>query len=91
MIWVGEGNHGVSAWRHHIGNVDPDDLDSHYSIDCIFLNPTRIVGILLDAMHSVNIYNIGIVLSFCIFIFKVHIKHFDLLIALGFNFIFVFV
>ena len=88
---MGEGNRGDSAWRHHIGNVDPNDLDSHYSVDCIFLNPTGVVDILLDAMHRVNIYHIGIVLSFCIFIFKVHITHFNLLIALGFNFIFVFV
>lgn len=39
-----------------IDNLQSDELKWHYFIDCIFFNPTRYVGIFLDAMHVINKY-----------------------------------
>jgi hypothetical protein len=46
----------VTAWRRHIDKVHGEDKEWHYSVDCIVLEPTGSVALLLNAMHDVNMY-----------------------------------
>ena len=54
MLYVWEGNHRVTAWLRHIERHHSDEEHWHYSVDCIFLDPKGLVGVLLDAMNDVN-------------------------------------
>jgi hypothetical protein len=56
MFFVWEGNHRVTAWRRHIDKVHGKDKGWHYSVDCIVLESTGSVALLLNAMHDVNMY-----------------------------------
>lgn len=56
MFFVWEGNHRVTAWRRHIDRLHGEDKEWHYSVDCIVLESTGSVALLLNAMHDVNMY-----------------------------------
>lgn len=49
-----------------------DDPELHSFVDCIFLDPTSIVGVLLEAMHNVNMYSI--IFTF-LFLFQIFLKY----------------
>ena len=53
MFWVWEGSHMVSAWMHHINCFHRKDPNWHM-VDCIFLEPSDYVGILLVVMHDIR-------------------------------------
>lgn len=56
MYYVWDGNHRVTAWTRHIKNVHPDEVDWHYRVHCILLDPRGSVARLLNAMSDVNWY-----------------------------------
>ena len=58
MFFVWKGNHRVTAWRWHIERFHTEDPEWHYTVDCICLNAFGNVGVLLEAMHDVNMYKI---------------------------------
>ena len=60
MFFVWEGNHHVTAWRRHIEHFHSEDPKWHYEIDCICLNIFGNVGVILEAIHDVNMYKIHI-------------------------------
>jgi hypothetical protein len=54
IFFVWEGNHRVTVWYRHIDKVHGEDKEKHYSIDCIVLESTGSVTLLLNAMHDVH-------------------------------------
>jgi hypothetical protein len=69
MFFVWEGNHRVTAWRRHIDKVHGKDKEWHYSVDCIVLESTGSVTLLLNVMHDVNMF-----VSCSVFFFNIIIK-----------------
>lgn len=49
-----EDNHRVSVWRRHMDLCHRDNPWWHYMAECLFLDLSNYVGILLDSMHDVN-------------------------------------
>lgn len=54
MLYVWEGNRRLTPWHHHILNLHVDGKDWYISIDSICLDPTRAIGILLNATHDIS-------------------------------------
>jgi hypothetical protein len=54
MFYVWDDNHRVTAWLRHIKNAHHDDLDWHYRVHSIILDPRTQVVNLLNAMTDVN-------------------------------------
>lgn len=54
MFRVWEGNHRVTSWRHHNDQYHDIEIDWHFSVDYICLDPIGGIGILLDAMNNIN-------------------------------------
>lgn len=54
MFGVWEWNRWVITWTHHIDALHHDDPQFHSMMDCIYLHLVDFIGVLLDAMHDVN-------------------------------------
>ena len=50
----------MTAWRRHIERFHSEYSKWHYAIECICLKALGNVGVLLKAMHDVNMYKIYI-------------------------------
>lgn len=56
MFWVWKEHPRVTTWRRYIDRFHRDDLEWHYKVNCIFLHPSKTIGVLVDAMHDFNMY-----------------------------------
>lgn len=55
MVWVWDGSHRLTTWRLRIDRRHRNDPNLLYYVDCIFLDPMGSIGVLLNAMHNVNL------------------------------------
>lgn len=65
-FFVWEGNYRVMAWKPHIDRLHSNEMEWHYVVNYILLDPTSFVATLLEDMNDVNrcmFYWIGFMLS----------------------------
>jgi hypothetical protein len=54
MFFIWDGNHRHFAWWRHTNKEHSEDLDWHYSVFSIVVNPSGRILSLLNYMHDVN-------------------------------------
>jgi hypothetical protein len=54
MFFISDGNHRFKAWTGYIDRLHQNDLEWHYSVDSICLDTKGKGGLLMNAMHNIN-------------------------------------
>ena len=52
MVW--DGNHRLQAWMPIIEEYHSDDINWHYKVECVVLDPRGDVPSVITALHEVN-------------------------------------